>query len=105
MRRRHIHTISIINAGCLCTRCAINDCLGRNAGFPIRAITNFIVVRYSRGVWGGSRDASENLGIERAKTTRAAPESKPSQRRLINRAAFCIVLQLYIAENPFATLH
>jgi len=52
--------------------CAINDCLGRNAGFPIRAITNFIVARYSRGICG-SRDASENLGIyiEYAKTTRA----------------------------------
>lgn len=30
-----------------------------------------------------------------------AAESKRSQRRLINRAAFCIVVQLYIAENPF----
>jgi len=82
MRRRHIHTISIINAGWLCTRCAINDCLGRNAGFPIRAITNFIVARYSRGIYeGGSRDASENLGIyiEHAKTTRASPAVRRSQ--------------------------
>jgi len=90
--------------------CAINDCLGRNAGFPIRAITNFIVARYSRGIRGirgrESRRQRKFRDLHRVrKNYPRAAESKPSQRRLINRAAFCVVVQLYIVENPFATLH
>jgi hypothetical protein len=52
----HTRAISIINAARPCARRAINDCLGRNAGFPIRARnTNFIVARYGRARLGAAR--------------------------------------------------
>lgn len=127
MRRRYTYTISIINAGRPCARRAINDCLGRNAGFPIPRAIQTLSSRplcapfpspppsAPRDWLGGAREGGRKRRERRHSKISAVkrknhpfrvllPARARGQRSLINRAAFCIVEQLFPSREIHSAL-